>query len=167
MEDTDGVRDFGTWQLLKAAWSAPIPDDFGPRGPIDYFVSVWPYARGLTARPPADKYTLKQCICLDRRISEPGAWFVQVETGSWDHHKNIKAKLLVECALHDKPIAGLLEDLARRGLLDDTLVVCTVAFGSTSFDQDLSRVKDPPDDYGPGTQPSRPYQLAGSGIRVG
>ena len=39
--------------------------------------------------------------------------------------------LVKECAKVDKPIAGLLTDLARRGLLDDTLVVWGAEFGRT------------------------------------
>ena len=73
------------------------------------------------------------------------------QDGSWNHHKGIKAKLPAKCAQHDKPIADPLVDLARRGLQEDTLVVCTVEFGHKPSDQDLSRFKDPPVDCGRGT----------------
>ncbi len=68
---------------------------------------------------------------LARRLSENGVRFVQVVNGGWDHHANINAEIRKKCAEIDRPIAGLLSDLKRRGLLDDTLVVWGGEFGRT------------------------------------
>jgi hypothetical protein len=107
-------------------------------------------------------------MLVARRLSEAGVRFVQIWTGAWDHHINIKANLPKVCARHDKPIAGLLEDLRRRGLLEDTLVVCTGEFGRTPFDQDLSRGKDPPETYGRGHSPQGfSAWMAGGGVKGG
>jgi uncharacterized protein (DUF1501 family) len=74
-------------------------------------------------------------LCLvARRLVERGVRFVQIfhgggGGGEWDAHSGIKAnhsKLAAQC---DLPIAGLLKDLKRRGMLNDTLVVWGTEFG--------------------------------------
>jgi uncharacterized protein (DUF1501 family) len=58
--------------------------------------------------------------------------FVQLYSGGaegWDAHKSIEENHGPLCRRTDKPIAGLLKDLKRRGLWDDTLVVCGGEFG--------------------------------------
>jgi hypothetical protein len=72
----------------------------------------------------------RQCL-LARRLVEAGVRFVEVTSGGWDHHRNLKESLTASCAGVDKPIAGLLVDLARRGLLEDTLVLWGGEFGRT------------------------------------
>jgi len=63
--------------------------------------------------------------------------FVQVYHGSnggagaWDAHSGLKAGHSALCQQVDLPIAGLLKDLKRRGLLDETLVVWASEFGRT------------------------------------
>ena len=79
----------------------------------------------------------RQCL-LARRMAEAGVRFIQVSMGGWDHHGSIRSGLPKQCAISDKPIAGLLSDLKSRGLLDDTLVVWAGEFGRTPFSQDLS-----------------------------
>jgi len=72
-----------------------------------------------------------RCL-LARRMVERGVRFVQLysgDTGGWDAHKNVETNHSDYCRRTDKPIAGLLTDLARRGLLDDTLVVWGGEFG--------------------------------------
>ncbi len=73
--------------------------------------------------------------CLvGRRLAERGVRFIELVDGSsshnWDQHGD-----MAEHAKHarnvDQPIAGLLQDLKRRGMLDDTLVVWTTEFGRT------------------------------------
>jgi hypothetical protein len=77
-----------------------------------------------------------QCLGA-RRLIERGVRFVQIFHGSrggagaWDAHGAIKKNHTEMCAQADKPIAGLLKDLKRRGLLDDTLVVWGTEFGRT------------------------------------
>jgi len=77
-----------------------------------------------------------QCLGA-RRLIERGVRFVQIfhgstgGAGSWDAHGAIKKNHTTMCGQADKPIAGLLKDLKRRGLLDDTLVVWGTEFGRT------------------------------------
>jgi len=73
----------------------------------------------------------RQCL-LARKLAESGVRYIQVSTDyTWDHHQKLREGIIGESAKVDKPIAGLLEDLARRGLLDDTLVVWGSEFGRT------------------------------------
>jgi hypothetical protein len=79
---------------------------------------------------PTDNFA-RQCL-LARKFAEQGVRYIQVSTDyTWDHHTKNNEGLVKECAKVDKPIAGLLTDLARRGLLDDTLVVWGAEFGRT------------------------------------
>jgi hypothetical protein len=75
-----------------------------------------------------------------RRLVERGVRFVQVQHGAggagvWDAHSGLKANHSRNCAAIDKPIAGLLKDLKRTGLLKDTLVVFATEFGRTPGSQ--------------------------------
>ncbi|MBP90545.1 MAG: sulfatase [Planctomycetaceae bacterium] len=79
----------------------------------------------------------RACL-LARRMSEAGVRFVQVTMGGWDHHGNIRGALRGSCAGVDKPIGGLIKDLKRRGLLDETLVLWSGEFGRSPWSQDLS-----------------------------
>lgn len=76
----------------------------------------------------------RKCL-LARRMLEAGVRFVEISHGNWDHHVNLTANLKTSCGEIDRPIAGLLADLAARGLLRDTLVVWTGEFGRTPFAQ--------------------------------
>jgi hypothetical protein len=82
---------------------------------------------------PTDQFG-RQCL-LARRFAEAGVRFVQVSLDGWDHHSKITEGLANQCAVSDKPIAGLLTDLKARGLLDDTLVVWGGEFGRTPHAQ--------------------------------
>ena len=69
---------------------------------------------------------------MARRAVEAGVRFVEVTPNvNWDQHANLENDLPRNCAAVDKPIAGLLADLAARGLLDSTLVVWAGEFGRT------------------------------------
>jgi hypothetical protein len=81
----------------------------------------------------------RQCL-MARRLSERGVRMVQVyhtQTDKrascqlWDQHSGLKAGLVDNCRATDKPIAGLLNDLKGRGLLDETLVIWGGEFGRT------------------------------------
>lgn len=76
----------------------------------------------------------RQCL-LARRLVEAGVRFVEVTSGGWDHHRDIRGSLTASCQAIDKPIAGLLADLQRRGLLEDTLVLWGGEFGRTPHAQ--------------------------------
>ncbi|MCY2981055.1 MAG: DUF1501 domain-containing protein [Planctomycetota bacterium] len=79
---------------------------------------------------PTDNFG-RQCL-LARKLAESGVRYIQVSTDyTWDHHKQLKSGIVAESAKVDRPIAGLLEDLARRGLLDDTIVLWGAEFGRT------------------------------------
>src|SRR5205823_3789264 len=70
----------------------------------------------------------RKCL-LARRLVERGVRFVQVYSGgahnddNWDAHSDIVKNHSKHAGDTDKPIAGLLKDLRRRGLLGSTLVV--------------------------------------------
>lgn len=66
-----------------------------------------------------------------RRLVERGVRFVQIYDDGWDAHAKLKENHGTRCKAVDRPIAGLLKDLRRRGLLDETLVVWATEFGRT------------------------------------
>ena len=79
----------------------------------------------------------RTCL-LARRLVERGVRFVQLYHGAgskWDAHKGIERNHADNCRTSDKPIAGLLKDLKRRGLLDSTLVVWGGEFGRTPMSE--------------------------------
>jgi hypothetical protein len=105
-----------------------------------------------------------RCL-LARRLVERGVRFVQLFSGGgpvswqWDAHDNVVQNHEKMCGATDKPIAGLLKDLKRRGLLDDTLVVWGSEFGRTPTSQSgLGRDHNP---YG------FSIWMAGGGIKGG
>jgi hypothetical protein len=80
-----------------------------------------------------------RCL-IARRLVERGVRFVQVISGSgdskdWDHHDDAYKGTLRQAGKTDKPVAALLQDLAQRGLLDETLVVWSGEFGRTPTSQ--------------------------------
>ncbi len=78
-------------------------------------------------------------MCLRaRRLVERGVRFVQLYCGSgsqWDAHRDIEGNHSKLCARSDRPVAGLIKDLKRRGLLDSTLVVWGGEFGRTPMSE--------------------------------
>lgn len=72
-----------------------------------------------------------RCL-LARRMIERGVRFVQVysgDTNGWDAHKDVASNHGEYCRKTDKPVAALIQDLKRTGMLDDTLVVWCGEFG--------------------------------------
>jgi uncharacterized protein (DUF1501 family) len=96
---------------------------------------------------------------------ERGVRFIQLYhgnnggAGAWDAHGNLQAGHSKLCAQIDQPIAALIHDLKRRGLLNETLVVIGTEFGRT------------PGAQGSNGRDHHPYgfsiALAGGGIRGG
>jgi len=79
---------------------------------------------------PTDNFG-RMCL-LARRFSERGVRFIQASHSyKWDQHGNLKGGHETNAGEVDKPIAGLLKDLKRRGLLEDTLVYFGSEFGRT------------------------------------
>lgn len=73
----------------------------------------------------------RRCL-LARRMIERGVRFVQVHSGDtlgWDAHQDVLSNHTKYCKSTDLPVAGLLTDLAQRGLLDETLIVWCGEFG--------------------------------------
>src|SRR5204863_2025976 len=79
----------------------------------------------------------RNCL-MARRLVERGVRFVQLYMGSgsrWDAHTDVEGNHSKYCAESDKPIAGLLKDLKRRGLLESTLVIWGGEFGRTPMSE--------------------------------
>jgi hypothetical protein len=90
----------------------------------------------------------RRCL-LARRLVERGVRFVQVYSGGgaiedhWDAHGELEKNHGRRCAETDRPIAGLLTDLKRRGLLEETLVVWGGEFGRMPTSQGTGRDHNP------------------------
>jgi len=84
-------------------------------------------------KEPTNDYG-RRCL-LARRMVEKGVRFMCVVSGGgpgnmqWDAHDDIEENHIRMAAQTDKPVAGLLKDLKRRGLLDSTLVLWGGEFG--------------------------------------
>ncbi|TMQ29847.1 MAG: DUF1501 domain-containing protein [Planctomycetota bacterium] len=95
-------------------------------------------AYGLNDKRTADFGT--RCL-LARRLVERGVRFVQLYSGGgplitqWDAHDDLNANHEKMCGHVDQPIAALLHDLKRSGLLESTLVVWASEFGRTPMSQ--------------------------------
>ena len=68
---------------------------------------------------------------LARRLIEAGVRYVSLNTGYFDDHGNIERALRDKLPRHDKAVGVLIQDLADRGMLDDTLVIVAGEFGHT------------------------------------
>jgi hypothetical protein len=108
----------------------------------------------------------RQCL-LARRLVERGVRFIQLYSGgahnddNWDAHDDLVKNHELHAGETDRPIAGLLQDLKRRGLLDSTLIIWGGEFG-----------RQPTAEYAKGTgRDHNAYGftmwLAGGGIRGG
>jgi len=90
------------------------------------------------AQPGAASFA-NNCL-LARRLVERGVRYVQLFDWGWDCHgtgagDDIVVHLPQKCKDIDQPVAALLADLKRRGLLDDTIVVWGGEFGRTSMNE--------------------------------
>jgi uncharacterized protein (DUF1501 family) len=104
---------------------------------------------------------------LARRLVERGVRVVELYDADWDHHNNLSTRLAAKCEDVDRPMAALVKDLKRLGMLDDTLVVWGSEFGRTPLRQGA-------DGNGKATNPGRDHHkdaftcwLAGGGVRGG
>jgi uncharacterized protein DUF1501 len=81
-----------------------------------------------------------QCL-IARRLVERGARFIELTcpptsgNDRWDQHSGLKHGHEANALAVDQPIAALLKDLKRRGMLDSTVVVFAGEFGRTPFAQ--------------------------------
>lgn len=103
------------------------------------------------------------CI-MARRLIEKGVQFVQLYHQGWDQHGNLPGGLKNQCKQTDQPSAALVNDLKRRGLLEDTLVIWGGEFGRTNYCQGKFNGKNFGRDHHP-----RCFSMwmAGGGIKPG
>jgi hypothetical protein len=121
-------------------------------------------------RPETEEFG-RGCL-LARRLLERGVRFVQLFSGgsfgnpriNWDGHEDMVQNHGQEALRIDLPVAGLLRDLRRRGLLDDTLVLFTTEFGRTPFTQSGADVLGTGRDHNPD---GFTVWMAGAGLRPG
>jgi len=114
---------------------AAVPELMDLRGESDAVQALY----GMKADFPNTRTFGLQCL-LARRLVERGVRFIELTcpTGNgdrWDQHRNLVEGHTKNCLTVDQPIAGLLTDLKRTGLLDSTLVVWSGEFGRTPFAQ--------------------------------
>jgi hypothetical protein len=102
-----------------------------------------------------------RCL-LARRLVERGVRFIQLYSGDvngWDAHDDVETNHAMMCGRTDRPIAGLLKDLERRGLLDSTLVIWGGEFGRMPMSESGKGRDHNPHGFS--------YWLAGGGVRGG
>jgi hypothetical protein len=115
---------------------------------------------------PTCGHFAKQCL-IARRLVERGVRFIQIYSGgeenqkSWDGHSDIQGNHSGFAAETDRPIAALLEDLSRRGLLDETLVIWGGEFGRLPIAQKSAK---PGRDHNPH---AATVWMAGGGVKGG
>ena len=116
---------------------------------------------GEDARKPG---TFAANCLLARRLAERGVRFIQLYHRGWDQHGTLPRDIQRQTEATDQPSAALITDLARRGLLEDTLVVWGGEFGRTVYCQ--GRLT--PEDYGRDHHPRCfTMWMAGGGVRPG
>lgn len=105
----------------------------------------------------------RRCL-LARRLVERGVRFVQVYSSGWDSHDDIQTAHRNRMVAVDKPIAGLLKDLKRRGLLESTLIVWGGEFGRSPDNGIRRGVKTYGRDH---NATAMTIWLSGGGIKAG
>ena len=93
------------------------------------------YGRDVVGlKGPDNKYHSKglaERLIVARRLVEAGVRFVTVTYGSWDCHVDVKRNTEDQMPALDHAIAGLVQDLDQRGMLDETIFWVTSEFGRT------------------------------------
>ncbi len=113
----------------------------------------------------ATKMAGERCLAA-RRLVERGVRFVQLYPtpySTWDSHRKLKENHSKQSHAVDKPVAGLLKDLKRRGLFDDVTVVFCTEFGRTPAVEERSGGTDGRDHHPHGFT----IWLAGAGVKRG
>ncbi len=116
---------------------------------------------GEDAKKPG---TFANSVLMSRRMVERGVRFIQIYHNNWDTHGNVAGRLPSQCKDVDQACWGLVQDLKRRGMLDDTLVIWGGEFGRTIYSQGgLTK-----DNYGRDHHPRCfTMWMAGGGTRPG
>ena len=174
-------QQFNLLRQLNAEQANQTPEDDKLEAVISSFELAWrmqnnaPDILDLSRESPStlemygigEKHTdnFGQYCLRARRLSEAGVRYVQVNytdntnNPAWDQHSNMP-KHIEHARATDKPVAGLLEDLKRRGLLEDTIVWWGSEFGRTPYAQDKGTGRDHnPDGF--------TVWLAGGGFKPG
>ncbi len=116
---------------------------------------------GEDARKPG---TYAANCLLARRLAERDVKFVQLYHLGWDQHSDLPQDIAAQCRATDQASAALVQDLKRRGLLDDTLVVWGGEFGRTNYSQGTLTK----DNYGRDHHPRCfTIWMAGGGVKPG
>ena len=115
--------------------------------------------------PDVDKPGTFAANCLlARRMAERDVRFVQIFHRGWDHHNNLPKNIRRQTKEVDRPAWALVQDLKRRGLLEDTLVILGGEFGRTIYSQGTLKR----DDYGRDHHPKcYSMWMAGGGVSGG
>jgi hypothetical protein len=179
--ERDARRRLDLLQALNAEQAKKTPGDSEVEAVINSYELAWrmqsnaPGVLDLAKESPAtlalygigEKETDdfgRQCL-MARRLCESGVRFVQVTYGDntanprWDQHSNLP-KHADHARAVDKPVAGLLQDLKSRGLLEDTLVWWGGEFGRTPYAEKNGTGRD----HNPG---GFTIWLAGGGVKAG
>jgi hypothetical protein len=100
---------------------------------------------------------------LARRLVQRGVRFVQLYHRGWDNHNALPENIPLQCRDIDQAQAGLIRDLKRLGLFEETLVVWAGEFGRTVYGQGGNQPNYGRDHHG------RCFcvWLAGGGVRGG
>jgi len=101
---------------------------------------------------------------LARRLAERNVRFIQLYHPGWDQHGGLPGAIRRQCKDVDQACYGLLTDLKRKGMLDDTLVVWGGEFGRTNYSQGKLTATD----YGRDHHPRCfTVWMAGGGVKPG
>jgi hypothetical protein len=130
-EIESAIKNYETAFRMQAA----VPELMDLKGESDAVKKLY----GLDADFPHTRTFGRQCL-IARRLVERGVRFIELTCPAaggdrWDQHSDLKAGHEANARAVDQPIAGLLTDLKKRGLLDSTLVVWAGEFGRTPFAQ--------------------------------
>ena len=119
---------------------------------------------GIDSKVPSQRQYGTQCLRA-RRLIESGVRFVEItcppgaSNGTWDQHGNLKKGHEKNALDTDQAVAGLIKDLKRRGLLDETLVVWAGEFGRTPHSAGTDGRDHHPEGFS--------IWLAGGGVKPG
>jgi len=114
----------------------------------------------------------RQCL-IARRLIQRGVRFVQIYNGgghqqqTWDAHQGVEENLSIHCPETDQPIAMLLTDLERTGLLDETLVIWGGEFGRQPVSQEAVAGQDKNNTGRDHNPKGFTMWMAGAGIQPG
>jgi hypothetical protein len=135
------LRRLDLMDALGAGFAADLPEEAAAhrslyRRATRMILSAGMEAFDLDAEPEAvrDDYgrgAFAQGCLLARRLVEAGVSFVEVVSNGWDTHQDNFTKVAELAGEVDRPLAALVRDLDRRGMLDDTLVIWMGEFGRT------------------------------------